>query len=262
MKSSSAHRPKKQNLQDLDGLNFSARIADTSGAKKRRASVGEAATDSQRGGYAQPPSVVGKEEIPPDSEFSAAHHIECKESPTAAPSGSLLPHEPAISWAITEFTGYQSTRKIRYLSSWRTPVLLEKPCRTEKLDGPVEEYGGISPTSSVRSVASKVDTAVAKEGVLARGLGKSDFTDDEWGFVLRNTGMLGLYKESNSRYIYPVCMRGKRRAMQILMDAIRLTNGGNPITKESIEEKNPESWEEVKILLEALIDPNRIKGDP
>ena len=109
MKSSSAHRPKKQNLQDLDGLNFSARIADTSGAKKRRASVGEAATDSQRGGYAQPPSVVGKEEIPPDSEFSAAHHIECKESPTAAPSGSLLPHEPAISWAITEFTGYQLT---------------------------------------------------------------------------------------------------------------------------------------------------------
>ena len=94
--------------------------------------------------------------------------IECKDSPTVAPSGSLLPHEPDRSWAITEFTGYQSTQKIRYLSSWRTPVLLEKPCRTGKLDVPVEEYGRTSPTSSVRSVASKVNTAVAKEGVFAR----------------------------------------------------------------------------------------------
>ena len=157
----------------------------------------------------------------------------------AAPSDRLLSHEPDNSWGITEFTGYQPTRKIHYLSSWRTPVLLEKPCRTEKIDGPVEELGRLSHTSFVRSVTSKVDTVVAEEGVFARGSEKSDFTDGEWGFVLRNTAMVGLYKEANSHYIYPVCMKDERRAMQIVMEAIRLTNDGNPITKESIEGRTP-----------------------
>ena len=41
--------------------------------------------------------------------------------------------------------------------------------------------------------------------------------------------MLGLYKEANSHYIYQVCMKEKRRAIQILTDAICLTNDGNPI---------------------------------
>ena len=60
-------------------------------------------------------------------------------------------------------------------------------------------------------------------------------------------------------YFYPVCMKVRRRATQILMEAIRLTNGGNPITKEPIEEKNPESWKEVKIILETLIDSSPIR---
>ena len=257
-----ANRAKSNHPEDSGGSGFIDRLARTTDAKKQRAPVKEAASGSYRGPCAEDKHVTKKGGTPPESEDFTVDPREDKGPPHVAPSGILFPPDADNAYSITQFTGHQSRQKVEYLASWCTPVLLEKPCRTEKVQGQVADLRSPSPTSFVRSVASKVDTVIANDGVLARGVGKSRFSEDEWSFVLRNTCMLGLYKEHNSNYIYPVSMKEKRRAIQILMEALRLTNDGNPITKESIKENNPDSWGEVSAILETLIESGFEKENP